>query len=342
MQSSQDSSSKKKLPLIAVAVVLLAVFPKLVTLILRVPYPVHSKGAVIISGTSSGIGRATCGWLASRYPEVTLYCGVRQEKDATGFPFDQDNVQSVLLDITNQTQVDIVVEQIDQPLIGVINNAGITDSQTLEFLSEKRLRQMLEVNFYGGFRLTQAALPKLRAAKGRIVFVTSVSALMPGQSLFGAYQSSKCAAEAMGNAWRMELFPHQVSVSMVEPGFVGTNMVDAEIAKMKASLESPELTEEATLYPDLFGDDYLKLAMQIWEATGPMEETCEAMEDALFSLYPKTRYYTSRVGPMPAWMAVRLFEVLPDRAVDSMMRDVYPMVLILQIRSFVESLLGYT
>jgi len=288
----------------------------------KFPVPPFDHGVILISGTSSGIGRATCSWLAERYNQTTIYCGVRKEKDATGHPFDLPNVQSVQLDITQQHQVDDVMKQIQatgKPLIGLINNAGIADAQAFEFIGVQRLRQVLEVNVVGTYRLTQAALPMIRQAQGRIVLVGSISALTPAIPLWSAYIASKCALEAFGDALRMEMGPLGVSVSLIEPGFIETGMVNAEADSISAAMSLSQIEEEpdeVRIYPHLMDGTYLGNMKEVSLHTGNVEETCATMEDAIFGQYPETRYVTSRIGPFPGWFHVRLLKALPDRVVD--------------------------
>ena len=304
--------------------------------------PPLDGGAILISGTSSGIGRATCGWLAEKYPQTTLYCGVRKEKDAMGYPFhDLPNVKSVILDITNQEQVDSVLAQIQssgQPLVGLVNNAGVANLAIFEFIGVEKLRSMLEVNVLGTYRLTQAALPMIRQAKGRIVIVGSVSALIPGFPLWSAYMASKFALEAMGNALRMEMAPLGVSVSLVEPGYLESGMIDGQDGLFEKILDTGEA--EKRRYPHLVDGKYPRELREISRSTGRMEETCEAITDAISGKYPETRYITSRVGPFPAWLAVKIFAVLPDRLADWTVDHLEILLGILHIRTAVERLLG--
>ncbi|CAB9500165.1 Short-chain dehydrogenase/reductase family 9C member 7 [Seminavis robusta] len=312
--------------------------------VVRKEFPVHSDGAILISGTSSGIGRATCGWLAEQHPQITVYCGVRRE--IQGSPFDLPNVKQVTLDITNQEHVDAVLQQIEQaqqPLIAVVNNAGLYDMNTFEFLGAERLRKVLEVNVVGTYQLTQAALPALRESKGRIVAVSSISGLVQGTPLMTAYQSSKHALEVMFDVLRVEVAPHDVSVSLIAPGWLESNILeDVKVMQEKAM---PKSDQNATLgameiYLHVVGASYMSMFTEVATTTGRMEETCDSIDDAIFGKYPKPRYVTSRVGAMPAWLAAAMLNALPTRLVDIASSNLEPIVYMIRVRAFLEHLLG--
>lgn len=327
---------------IAVGVAMLA-FNQKVLFRKEFAVPPTDGGVILISGTSSGIGRATCGFMAKQFPRVILYCGVRKETDAVGYPFDSfPNVKSVILDITNQEDVDGVLAEIqssEQPLIGLVNNAGVADLAIFEFTGVEKLRSIFEVNVMGTYRLTQAALPMIRQAKGRIVIVSSVSALTPGYPLWSAYMASKYALEAMGNALRIEMAPLGVSVSLVEPGYLKSGMIDGNADIVKSYLDSTK-PDERQIYPHLVDGKYPREINEISRATGLMEETCEAITDAVFGKYPETRYITSRIGPFPSWLAVRIFSVLPDRLGDWTADHLDILLGIMRFRTAVEQFLG--
>jgi NAD(P)-dependent dehydrogenase (short-subunit alcohol dehydrogenase family) len=129
--------------------------------------------------------------------------------------------EAVQLDVTNEDDVRALAE-ID-PLDALVNNAGIAVAAPLEFLPPEELRTQLEVNVIGQVAVTQAVLPALRAARGRIVFVGSVS----GRSalpFMGPYAASKHALEAVADSLRVELAPWGIGVTIVEPGTIRTPM----------------------------------------------------------------------------------------------------------------------
>lgn len=245
------------------------------------------------------------------------------------------------MDVTNKTTINSLLRRIDMPLIGLINNAGIGDFGTVEFQPEELLRKIMEVNFFGAFALTQSALPKIRQAQGRVVFVTSASGVIPGIPLFSQYQAPKHALEAMGNSWKQELAEHKVSVSFIEPGFLKSALMEAQWEHGSEVLVQSNNNPEKATYPEIMGP-YLKKVLFLSTLTGQMEETCLAMEHALFAQYPKTRYLTSQIGPLPAWLFVRLLQLCPDRMADWLAARLEILEFVQGVRSHVESWLGYS
>ena len=190
-----------------------------------------------------------------------------------------------------------------------MNNAGIAIAAPLEFLPPDELARQLDVNVVGQVRVTQAFLPALRAARGRIVFVGSVG----GRSalpFLGAYAASKFALEAITDSLRVELAPWRMHVSIVEPGTIATPMWTKP---QRAVQEMPP--EVAELYGERI-EKFRSLAQRRSAGKGvPPEEVAKAIEHALTAKTPKTRYL---VGP-DAKRRARL-QRLPDRTRDRLLQ----------------------
>jgi NAD(P)-dependent dehydrogenase (short-subunit alcohol dehydrogenase family) len=232
--------------------------------------------AVLVTGASTGIGRAVAGLLARRGFEV--FAGVRLEESAERLEQDgrearraagpdaaTGSITPLLFDITDAEGIARAAAVVEERtgargLHGVVNNAGVVVAGPMEFLPLEDLRHQLEVNVLGQVAVTQAMLPMLRRARelqlategqrravgvrastaptridgsrgadrspvrgshGRVVFVGSISGLVSSR-LLGAYAASKFAIEALGDAFRLELEPWGLQVSIVEPGRVRT------------------------------------------------------------------------------------------------------------------------
>ena len=162
----------------------------------------------LVTGASSGIGQACAVRLASSGWRVLA--GVRRTGEAPA------GTEEVLLDVTDPEQIGAAAERVEE-LSGLVNNAGIAVAAPLEFLPPDDLRRQLEVNVIGQVAVTQAFLPALRRARGRIVIVGSIA----GRSalpFLGAYAASKHALEAVADSLRVELRPFGIAVSIVQPG----------------------------------------------------------------------------------------------------------------------------
>jgi NAD(P)-dependent dehydrogenase (short-subunit alcohol dehydrogenase family) len=176
--------------------------------------------SVLVTGASRGIGLAITRHMSARGWQV--YAGARSDSalgELAGIP----NVHPTRLEITDRDSVAALADALPAKLDGVVNNAGIVVNGPVEGLTLDDLTRQLDVNVVAQIAVTQAVLPKIRAAKGRIVFISSVSGLIttPGT---GAYCASKYALEALGDALRMELRPWGIGVSLVEPGPIRTDI----------------------------------------------------------------------------------------------------------------------
>jgi NAD(P)-dependent dehydrogenase (short-subunit alcohol dehydrogenase family) len=180
---------------------------------------------VLITGCSSGIGRATArafldhGW--------QVYATARDPDDVADLA--DAGCETPALDVTDDNAVErVVARAVDEGggLDCLVNNAGYGQFGAVEDLSTERLHAQFDVNVYGPHRLCRAALPHMReAGDGTIVNVSSVlgRVTVPGG---GAYCASKWALEALSEALRVEVAPHGVSVTLVEPGPVNTSFGD--------------------------------------------------------------------------------------------------------------------
>ena len=133
-----------------------------------------------------------------------------------------------MLDVSDDASIARALRRIER-LDAVVNNAGIGLPGPLEALPREDLRRQLEVNVLGQIAVTQAALPLIRAANGRIVFVGSIGGVLASQ-FAGAYHASKFAIEAIADVWRQELDPEGIAVILIEPSTISTNIWDRAIA----------------------------------------------------------------------------------------------------------------
>jgi short-subunit dehydrogenase len=253
------------------------------------------------------------------------------------------------LDVTKESDVNAVIVQVKEsgmPLIGVVSNAGVSEIGTVEFQDLDTFRWHYEVNVFGTYRLTQAALALLRQSRGRVVLTSSMAGRIPALPRFAGYVGTKYAMEAFGDALRKEMEPRGVSVSLIEPGFLKSALTDKTIQQEQELLLQQEdavsTEQERRVYPELYNDVRQQELIKITSLPGNMNETCQAMQDALFGKYPKTRYVTARVGPFPTWLFLRLVNLHPDRVADILEKDGTRSLLLLQsVREYVERILSF-
>lgn len=209
----------------------------------------------------------------------------------------------MLLDVTNGAAIAAVAERVDR-LDGLVNNAGIAVPSPLEFLPVEELRQQLEVNVVGQLAVTQALLPALRVARGRVVLIGSIAgkSAMP---FLGAYAMSKHALEAMADSLRVELAPEDIHVALVEPGTIATPIW----TKPRPLLD--ELPDEATERYGARMESFRGVAAKRSANAAPPAKVVRAVEHALTAKTPDTRYLVGRDAKIRATI-----ERLPDRLRD--------------------------
>ncbi|MCL4233182.1 MAG: SDR family oxidoreductase [Deltaproteobacteria bacterium] len=273
------------------------------------------KGFILVTGSSTGIGRATARLLARQ--GFFVFAAVRKDADAESWRAEgQDRIEPVMLDVTRADTVSSAMTHIDSRvgdsgLYGLVNNAGIGLGGPVEFLPLDDLRRQFEVNLFGLVAVTQAALPLIRRAPGRVVHVSSASGLV-SQPFAGPYCASKFALEAMADAMRMELRSAGIKVSIVEPGRIKTPIWDrtlVEADRLRAAM--PPKAEE------YYGKelDQITSIVKKAEASGiPAEHVAEAILHAMSSALPRTRYI---VGT-DAKVQVLASKLLPTRAFDAL------------------------
>jgi NAD(P)-dependent dehydrogenase (short-subunit alcohol dehydrogenase family) len=194
-------------------------------------------------------------------------------------------------------------------LNGLVNNAGIVVAGPMELIPLGELRKQFEVNVFGQVATTQAFLPLLRAARGRIVMMSSISGLVTSPYL-GPYAASKHALEAVSDALRMELRRWGIGISIVEPGSVATPIWG------KARGEADRMAERMTeAHTELYGEEIeqMRQSTERLAARGiPVQKVVDVVVHAMTAKRPKTRYV---VGAQ-ARLAAATFRFLADRTKD--------------------------
>lgn len=198
--------------------------------------------AVLVTGASSGIGRKIAERLAGE--GFYVYAGARQPDDIAALS-KVPNMKGIRLDVTSNDEVAAAVKLITadgRGLYGVVNNAGIATGGALIATDERELRNVMEVNVMGPWRVTKAFAPMLIASKGRVVTTSSISGILSGP-LLGVYSMSKHAIEAYSDALGAEMAPLGVTSSLIEPGNykseIGRNTMASAVAAAERAKGTP-------------------------------------------------------------------------------------------------------
>jgi len=244
---------------------------------------------VLITGASTGIGRAAAlrldgaGW--------RVFAGVRRKEDAEALrTAGSERLAPLILDVTDAGQIAAAAERIDADadgrLDGLVNNAGVAIPSPLETMPIDDFRRQLEVNLTGQLAVTQALLPALRVARGRIVFISSIGGRI-AFPLTGAYHTAKFGIEAVGDVFRQELRPWGISVSIVEPGSIDTPIWE------RGERTADEVGERSPQRDALYGkaiESYRGVVRKLAERGIPPQKVAAVIEHALSAGRPRSRY----------------------------------------------------
>jgi NAD(P)-dependent dehydrogenase (short-subunit alcohol dehydrogenase family) len=264
--------------------------------------------SALITGASTGIGRAAAlrldaaGW--------RVFAGVRRQEDAEALRVaGSERLAPLILDVTEPEQIGAAAEAVaaaePDGLAGLVNNAGVAIPGPLETIPIDEFRRQVEVNLIAQVAVTQAMLPTVRRARGRIVFISSIG----GRIAFpftGAYHAAKFGIEAVGDVFRQELRPWGIRVAIVEPGSIDTPIWERG---ERTSDEHADPRRES-LYGQAI-EKYRKVVRQTAERGISPEKVAVRIEHALSADRPRSRYLVgldakaqARVRPLvptPAW-----------------------------------------
>lgn len=280
----------------------------------------------LITGASTGIGEATALRLARA--GWTVFAGVRDpsagERLVREMGAGAGRMLPLTLDVTDGAQIAQAAESVAREtgaaaqsspgtLDALVNNAGIGYGGPLELLPIEDLRHQLEVNVLGQVAVTQALLPALRAARGRIVFLSSVGGRV-AMGFTAPYAASKHSIEAIGDALRVELHTSKVGVTLMEPGSVATPIWDKGRAEADRLSVPDELREQYGRVPAAMD----KVLQDTAQRGIPPEQVAETIERALTARRMKARYLIGR----DAKAMVLIRALLPDLVFDRVARRV--------------------
>ena len=266
--------------------------------------------SVFVTGASTGIGRDAAARMAGH--GWTVFGGVRTDEAAAHLEKDYGGaVTPVICDVTDPQQIaDASARMLAVTggrLTGLVNNAGIAVAGPLELVRTEDLRAQLETNVIGAAAVTRAFIPALRAARGRIINISSASGMF-SPPMLGPYSMSKFALEAMSDALRRELATSGIKVSVLQASRIETPIWDKSLEAFMPLLE--RVTDEDRRRYGRMLDGIVGAAKK--PGGDPVSATSDAIEHALTSRRPKTRY---RVG-LEARMVALAVRLAPDRLLD--------------------------
>jgi NAD(P)-dependent dehydrogenase (short-subunit alcohol dehydrogenase family) len=274
----------------------------------------HVSQAVLITGCSSGIGRATAERLAQR--GFTVYATARRLESIADLG--ERGCRTLALDVTDEQSMAgavAAVEEAEGAVGALVNNAGYSQSGAVEGVSPESVRAQFETNVFGLLRMCQLVLPGMRRqSHGRIVNVSSMGGKLtfPGG---GIYHATKHAVEALSDALRFEVKGFGVDVSIIEPGLIKTNFAEAAVGSI-AQEEGPYASFNTAVAASTAG----AYEGPLGKLGGGPDAVAKAIERAISARRPRTRY--------PVTLSARLLltqhAVLPDRAWDAMVSTSFP------------------
>ena len=274
--------------------------------------------AVLITGCSTGIGRATARHLAAL--GWTVYATARRRE--TLAELEAAGCRALALDVTDEGSMRAAVDAVraDEGAVGVlVNNAGYSQSGAVESVPMERVRAQFETNVFGLVRMCQLVLPGMREQRwGKIVNLSS----MGGRFTFpggGFYHATKYAVEAISDALRFEVRGFGVDVIVIEPGLIRTAFGETAVHGLDGatSADGPYAEFNAAVAGVTAG---VYESGPLGRLGGPPEAVATRIGKALASSRPRARY---TVTPS-ARAAMVQRAVLPDAAWDAAMRTRFP------------------
>lgn len=275
-------------------------------------YGATTRGPVLVTGCSSGIGRATAQRLLAKGHVV--YATARKAETLDDLA--RAGARTLALDVTDEASMRTAVEAVeaDHGSVGtLVNNAGYGAYGPVEEVAMDAVRDQFETNVFGLGRMCQLVLPGMRrAGHGRIVNISS----MGGRLVFptgGWYHASKYAVEALSDALRLEVAPFGVDVVLVEPGLIRTEFGSTASHGLAG-------TTDGSAYGGLlrYADELMAKAYTSRAAVGP-EKVAEVITDVVEAGRTRPRYVVTAA----AKAQVHTRRLLGDRVWDAFMRQAY-------------------
>jgi NAD(P)-dependent dehydrogenase (short-subunit alcohol dehydrogenase family) len=277
--------------------------------------------SVLVTGASSGIGRATALHLAAQGMRVFVACRRLADAEALALEVPSSRIVAVEMDVTRPETIALARAAVEGALgsgglDGLINNAGVGFSAPMEIVSIARVRDAFEVNLFGQIEVIQAFLPLLRSGHGRIVNLGSVGAHIT-IPFGGVLCGTKAAFTSFNDALRLELYSSGIRVILIEPGSINTPAVEKTLGGVDDAIAAwPAAAAER--YGGMFRS-FTKSAMARESAGSPPDIVAQAIHHALTSDRPKARYPVGK----DARLLVTLPRLLSTAMLDALRRRLF-------------------
>jgi len=275
---------------------------------------------VLITGGTDGLGKAAAVLLAERGYRV-FTAGRSSEKRAAISRLAAEKklpIDALELDVCDDASVRRAVQIVLEKAGAIdvlINNAGVGYMAVIEDLRLDDLHRQFETNIFGVLRVTQAVLPHMRERRrGRILMMSSVAGLLTPPT-YGAYSSSKHALEALSNALRLEMYPFNIEVILIEPGYIVTNFQQTAKALAEPYVEAAK----SGPYAKVYSGSWSVASKARGESKTTPEDCARVILEAIESPHPKARY---PVTSLAKWASFGR-RILPDTILDSFLRRKY-------------------
>jgi len=265
--------------------------------------------SVLITGTSTGIGRATALHLDKLGYKV--FAGVRKDEDAKALKREaSENLVPLMIDMNDTDSMENAFKQVSafagsEGLAGLMNNAAIPMGGPLEFFNPDQLQKGLQANLLGHIRMIQLFLPLIRKKKGRIINIGSIGGIFPAP-FTAPYSASKAAMHALTHALRRELLPEGIHVVLIIPGNIKTSIWKKVQDGTKPASPAVEARYGSAL------ESMEKLTKKMGSQGIPPERVAKIVEKALTRKRPKPTYIVGTDAKLQSIAAA----VLPNRWID--------------------------
>lgn len=255
--------------------------------------------SVLISGASTGIGRASALYLDKIGWRV--FAGYRKEADAESLKLDaSEHLVPIQLDVTDSESIARSIALVkgaigEYGLDALMNNAGVAVGGPVEFITRDQWRQQFEINFFGAVELTQHCLPLLRMTKGRIVNISSIAG-RSSMPFTAPYCASKYALEALSDSLRLELRQWDIQTILIEPGAIETPIwgkATEQTQKMEVDSGSPAMK----IYGKAL-NQFNQVLVNAAKRAAPVDLVVQSVRKALEDEPPRDRYVVGQDARM--------------------------------------------